>query len=150
MTANRSPRVAATVGAIALAATFGFALLFAFGSWALGSGGSGMMGDGMMGGTMGMGSFGMFSFAVLSYLALFAIGYAGMRAVQDDDEPSSADETAAVEADPVAQVRDRYVAGELTEDEFERELERALDDESRGADATTRSAADRSVATEKD
>jgi uncharacterized membrane protein len=50
---------------------------------------------------------------------------------QRDNEPS---------ADPVEQLKQRYAAGELTEEEFERELERLLEKEERGVGETDQSA----------
>jgi len=150
MSTNRSFRSATAIGTLALAAKIGFVLLFAVALVALGTGGSGMMGGGMMSGAIGMGSFWLFSFVIGSFLALLALGYVGVRAVQNADDTVSDDDTADAETDPVARLRERYVAGELTDAEFERKLEGALDStENRSADAPARSATDRSKATEK-
>ena len=93
--------------------------------------GTGMMGGGMMGGGMMGGSGGFpfvfFPFMFLTLAALLALGYVGVRALADGGESGQIDEKADdEETDPIARLQRRYTEGELTEAEFERELEREL------------------------
>lgn len=63
----------------------------------------------------------------------------------DSDEPDRetgerSPETAAVEDDPVEELRRRYAAGELSEAEFERKLDRLLETEDLAADESAHAA----------
>lgn len=74
-----------------------------------------------LGGPVGGGSVGFVRFVPL--LVFLVVGFGSYLLVQSDGRRESA-ETA---ADPVERLRERYVEGELTEEEFERKLERRLD-----------------------
>ena len=88
--------------------------------------GGGMMGRGMMGGSGGF-PFVFFPFMFLTLVALLALGYVEVRALADGGESGQIDEKADdEETDPIARLQRRYTEGELTEAEFERELEREL------------------------
>ncbi|HMB50383.1 MAG TPA: SHOCT domain-containing protein [Natronoarchaeum rubrum] len=52
-----------------------------------------------------------------------------------DDSDAARSGSRAVEDDPIEELRRRYAAGQLTEDEFERKLERLLETEDVGPDA---------------
>ncbi|GAA0721746.1 putative membrane protein [Halorubrum trapanicum] len=91
----------------------------------------GMAGSGMAGG-MG-GAMVVFPLvALLTVAALLVVGVVGIRALEDETgggaRPTETDE------DPVERLQRRYAAGELTEAEFERALERELEGE--GVDET--------------
>ena len=53
-----------------------------------------------------------------------AIGYAARRGERTDEEPKAE----AAERDPAARLRQRYVAGEIDEREFERKLEVVMEE----------------------
>lgn len=100
--------------------------MIAFDLAAVGSLMGGMAGSGMAG---GMGGW-MFAFPILALFtvsALIAVGLVGIKllASETDDGPDAggSDET------PVERLQRRYAAGELTEAEFERGLERELERE---------------------
>lgn len=100
--------------------------------------GAGMMsGSGMMGGA-GMGAMGAVAvpLVLLSLVALLALGYFGIRAIAAAGEEEAADGEVAgeEEPDPIARLQRRYTEGELTEDEFERALERELSGETTQSD----------------
>ncbi|AEH38154.1 SHOCT domain-containing protein [Halopiger xanaduensis] len=85
--------------------------------------------------------------AVLGLLVLGAVGLFSMLRDGSSDsstgtyEYESADRT----HDPKSQLQERYVAGELSEAEFERELDRVLEsDDGRGTGGRTRTEPDRS------
>ncbi len=62
-------------------------------------------------------------FAVVPLAIALVVAYGGYRALQAEGEREP-DESA---SEPVERLRERYLAGELSEAEFERELERHLD-----------------------
>ena len=136
MQSNVSGRNATTVGLIALALAGAFA---AFAAWAGGTMGGGMMAP-----------FWFLLFALFPLVLLSVVGYAVVRAMADDD--SSETDTPADDAstDPIERLRERYVAGELTEAEFEQALDRALDgSDDAGTESASRATDDRVTATEK-
>ena len=85
----------------------------------------------LMGGMAGSGMGGwMFVFPLLALLtvaALLVVGVVGMRALADETDDGS--EASEPEETPVERLQRRYAAGELTEAEFERALERELERE---------------------
>ncbi|ELZ31742.1 hypothetical protein C472_16269 [Halorubrum tebenquichense DSM 14210] len=86
----------------------------------------GMAGSGMAG---GMGGW-LFAFplvALFTVSALLAVGLVGIKllANETDDGPDASDP----DETPVERLQRRYAAGELTEAEFERALERELERE---------------------
>ena len=134
---DRSARVAAGIGLVALAAVAFLALVVGFPT-SNAAGGAGMMGGmGMMSGS-GLFPFVVFPLAFLAVAGLLALGYVGVRAVASDGEESQADDEA--ELDPISRLQRRYTEGELTEEEFERALERELEREGGDADGESDSA----------
>lgn len=137
---DRAPRVAGGIGLVALAGVAFLALVVGFPASSA-SGSTGMMGGaGMMGG--GGLPFVLFPFSFLAFAALLAFGYAAVRAVATTGEDGQTDESA--DPDPIARLQRQYTEGELTEDEFERALDRELTEETRegdeGLDGAERSA----------
>jgi len=123
---DRSARVAAAVGIVALGAVAFLGLVVGFPA-SNAAGDTGMMGGaGMMGGS-GLFPFVFFPLAFLAFAGLLALGYVGVRATASAGEDDRADEGA--ERDPIARLQRRYAEGELTEAEFERALDRELADE---------------------
>jgi len=103
-------------------------------------GATGMMGGGMMGGGM-MGGSGAFPFLFfplmfLAFAALIVVGSVGIRTLAEDSERDRVDEDVDGdgETDPIARIQQRYTEGELTEAEFERALERELEEEETDGD----------------
>ena len=125
---DRSARVAAAVGIVALGAVAFLGLVVGFPA-SNAAGGTGMMGGaGMMAGS-GLLPFVFFPLAFLAFAGLLALGYVGVRAVASagEDGDDRVDEGAG--RDPIARLQRRYAEGELTEAEFERALDRELADE---------------------
>jgi uncharacterized membrane protein len=88
----------------------------------------GMAGAGMGG---GMGGW-MFAFPLLALLTvatLLAVGVVGIRALANETDDGSTQSEP--DEDPVERLQRRYAEGELTEEEFERALERELEREER-------------------
>lgn len=67
----------------------------------------------------------------IAVVALFALSIVGLVTLLRDGS-NDAVETDGSARDPESRLRDRYVAGELTEAEFERELDRLLRSDERG------------------
>lgn len=121
-TIDRNGRIAGAVGLLALGAFALAALLVGFPT----VGTTTRMG--MMGGTGGPG-IATFLFMLLPLVAVLALGYAGLRALSADDAAETEAGHAsrdAVDEDPVERLKRRYAEGELSEDEFERALDREL------------------------
>ena len=119
MQSNVSGRNAAAIGLVALTLASAF---IAFTAWA-----GGTMGGGMMGGSM-MAPLWFLLFALFPLVAIAGIGYAVVRAMSEEEASETdtlADDTP---TDPVERLREQYVAGELTEAEFERAVGHALDE----------------------
>ncbi|MGQ3411301.1 SHOCT domain-containing protein [Natrinema sp. LN54] len=81
----------------------------------------------------------------LAIMGLFALAVVGLFSVLSGrsspaEEPDSQRQSTD-QPDPEERLRSRYVAGELEDEEFERELERLLADERRGRPETDRSGA---------
>ncbi|MFC5136318.1 MULTISPECIES: SHOCT domain-containing protein [Haloferacaceae] len=135
-TLDRPARVAILVGVGSLAGFLLSSLLVGIPASST-VGGMGGMGAGRTAGDMGMmGGMGLafLPFLLFPLVAVLALGYVGMRALADDDEPADepTDDSADTpeRTDPIARIQRRYTAGELTEAEFERALERELEKES--------------------
>ncbi|WP_281193352.1 SHOCT domain-containing protein [Halorubrum sp. F4] len=133
-TIDRPARVAVLVVVVALAGFLLSSLLVGIPASST-VGGMGGMGAGRTAGSMGMmGGMGLafLPFLLFPLVAVLALGYVGMRALADDDEHEPADGSADTpdRTDPIARIQRRYTAGELTEAEFERALERELEEES--------------------
>ena len=93
----------------------------------------GMAGSGMAGGMGGA----MFLFPLLALLtvaALLAVGVVGIRSLAD--ETGGGPSPTATDEDPIKRLQRRYAEGELTEEEFERALDRELEGEGIDAAAT--------------
>ncbi|MFW5999881.1 MAG: SHOCT domain-containing protein [Halorubrum sp.] len=102
-------------------------------------GGAGMMGgSGMMGG-MGVWMFVIPILALVTVAALLALGIIGIRTLAAQGDEGIADTEA--DGDPVERLKRRYAEGELTEAEFERALDRELEDDV-AVDAEARAAVD--------
>ena len=141
-----SGRNATAIGLIALALAGAFA---AFAAWVGRTMGGGMMGGGTMGGGM-TAPFWFPLFALFPLVLLSVVGYAVVRAMADDDPSETGTHADDAPSDPIERLRERYVAGELTEAEFERALDRALDgDDDSGAESASRATGERVTATEK-
>jgi len=138
---DRSARVAAGIGLVALAAVAFLALVVGFPA-SNAADGTGMMGGMGMTGGSGLFPFVVFPLTFLAVAGLLALGYVGVRAVASAGADGQTDE--AGERDPIARLQRRYAEGELTEAEFERALERELEtevgDEDGESDSTERSA----------
>ncbi|RKD95828.1 SHOCT domain-containing protein [Halopiger aswanensis] len=86
----------------------------------------------------------------VAVLGLLVLGAIGLFSMLRDRSASTESSTGTYEStdrarDPKSQLQDRYVAGELSEAEFERELDRVLEsDDGRGPSGRTPSEVDRS------
>lgn len=141
MQLNVSGRNAAAIGLIALllAGTF-----VAFAAWA-----GGTMGGGMMGGSM-MAPLWFLLFALFPLVAIAGIGYAVVRAMSDEESSETGTLADDTPTDPVERLREQYVAGELTEAEFERAVGHALDErDDSGTESASRASDDRVTTTER-
>ena len=72
---------------------------------------------------------------------LMAFGLGGLAVFRESvtaTESSSASSTAHAERDPLSIVRERYARGELTDEEFERRLDRLLETEDDAREPSTR------------
>lgn len=85
-----------------------------------------MGGAGMMGG-MGVWMFVFPLLALVVVAALLVFGVFGIRALAEDTSDETADDES--DEDPIERLKRRYAEGELTEDEFERALDRELSEE---------------------
>ena len=67
--------------------------------------------------------------AVLALFVLAAVGLFSLLRNGDDESESNRESAYGRDADPEERLRSRYVEGELTDAEFERELDRLLEDD---------------------
>ncbi|ELZ43501.1 hypothetical protein C471_00245 [Halorubrum saccharovorum DSM 1137] len=127
---DRATRVAAGIGLVALGGVAFLALVIGLPA-STASGGMGTMGGGGMMGGPGFPVV-LYPLVLLAFTALLAFGYAGVRAVASasDDAPTDDSE----ESDPIARLQRRYTEGELTEEEFERALDREFADKALDGD----------------
>ncbi|EMA63709.1 hypothetical protein [Halorubrum lipolyticum] len=136
-TIGHGGRVAAAVGLTALGAFALAALLVGVPTAGptvatTGAGSMGMMGG--MGGAAGPG-IAPFLFVLLPLAAVLVLAYVGVRTLSVDGAAESRERDAGrdvVDEDPVERLQRRYMEDELSEDEFERALERELGDEADG------------------
>lgn len=144
MQSNVSGRNAAAIGLIALILASAFIAFAAFAAWA-----GGTMGGGMMGGSM-MAPLWFLLFALFPLVAIAGIGYAVVRAMSDEESSETGTLADDTPTDPVERLREQYVAGELTEAEFERAVGHALDErDDSGTESASRASDDRVTTTER-
>lgn len=117
-TLDRSGRVAAAVGSVALVA-------FLFVSLVIGMPATGSTGGmGMRGGMW----FVTAPLIVFPFVAALAFGYVGVRILASETD-DAADTSDATDEDPIARLKREYAEGDLTEAAFERAVERELEAE---------------------
>lgn len=89
--------------------------------------------------------------AVLVALSVLAVGFFGLLITQYDILPAGEDET---EVDPVSTLQEEYAAGEISDAEFERRLDRIIESDRKAAQSdeidSERSMTDREPSLERE